>query len=72
MRTTDTTKSSRRAFLRQTVAAGGAATVAAATGVAVADIEPRPDGVPQPSASAQKKGYHVTPHIDAYYRSAKL
>jgi hypothetical protein len=59
----------RRAFLRSMVAAGGAAAVAVASESSVAQPEPTGKG-PEPQAPAKARGYHVTPHIETYYRLA--
>lgn len=64
------TQSGRRRFLKNAALAGGAATVAVAAGAAVAgssEVTP----TTQPDITADKKGYHVTPHIEAYYRLAR-
>ncbi len=59
----------RRAFLKRAAVAGGAVTVAVAGGTAVADVAPEsPDKVAPEQSS---KGYRMTPHIEAYYRSAR-
>jgi nitrous oxide reductase len=59
----------RRAFLKRAAVAGGAATVAVAGGAAVADVasESTEKAVPDQGS----KGYRVTPHIEAYYRSTR-
>ena len=59
----------RRAFLKRAAVAGGAATVAVAGGAAVADMAPESAGGAAPEESS--KGYRMTPHIEAYYRSAR-
>ena len=61
----------RRAFLRSMAAAGGAAAAAAASGVAVVEAAPAQE-VPQREPPARARGYHVTPHIEAYYRLAEF
>lgn len=60
----------RRRFLKTAAVAGGAATVAAAGGAAVAgtDEAPAAQAAPEPQG---KQGYHVTPHIERYYRLAR-
>ena len=59
----------RRAFLRSMVAAGGAAAVAVASESSIA--QPGPTGnSPERRAPAKARGYHVTPHIETYYRLA--
>jgi len=62
--------SGRRRFLKTAALAGGAAGVAAATGVTVAETLQPVGKAPAPSRQAAK-GYHVTPHIEAYYRLAR-
>lgn len=57
----------RRAFLKKLAAAGGATAAVAISGQAAAS--PEPDAVSQP---AKNRGYHETPHIRHYYRTAKL
>ena len=59
----------RRAFLKRAAVAGGAVTVAAAGGAAVADRAPEEPQSRGPEQGAQ--GYRVTPHIEAYYRSTR-
>ena len=59
----------RRAFLKGAAVAGGAATVAVAGGAAVADIAPESAKKADPDQGS--KGYRVTPHIEAYYRSTR-
>lgn len=57
----------RRDFLRNTLALGAGAAVAVAAAPALAVTEP--DAAPAPLA---QQGYHVTPHIHDYYRTAAL
>ena len=58
----------RRTFLKKLAAAGGAgAAVAMTSRSAFAS----PDQEPAPAATKQR-GYHETPHIRDYYRTAKL
>ena len=59
----------RRAFLKRAAVAGGAATVAVAGGAAVADVAPESPDKAAPEKSS--KGYRMTPHIEAYYRSTR-
>ncbi|GMQ76324.1 MAG: hypothetical protein BMS9Abin01_1597 [Gammaproteobacteria bacterium] len=59
----------RRAFLERAVVAGGAATVAVAGAAAVADAAPESPDKAAPAQSS--KDYRMTPHIEAYYRSAR-
>ena len=61
----------RRAFLKSMAAAGGAAAVAAAGEVSVAQAAPA-GTIPEPKAPAKARGYHVTPHIETYYRLAEF
>lgn len=65
-----TVQSGRRQFLKTAALAGGAATVATAGVAAVADSPDSPAKADTPQA-AGKKGYHVTPHIETYYRLAR-
>ncbi len=58
----------RRTFLKKLAAAGGATAAVAVSGRA-AVASPAEDAVPGP---AKQKGYHETPHIRSYYRSARL
>lgn len=60
----------RRAFLKRAAVAGGAATVAVAGGAAVADVAS--DGPVKTDPEQGAKGYRVTPHVEAYYRSARF
>jgi nitrous oxide reductase len=59
----------RRAFLKRAAVAGGAATVAVAGGAAVADVVPETPDKAAPEHGS--KGYRMTPHIEAYYRSTR-
>ena len=59
----------RRTFLKRAAVAGGAATVAVAGGAAVAEMAPDTPGRAAPEQDS--KGYRMTPHIEAYYRSAR-
>ena len=59
----------RRAFLKRAAVAGGAATVAVAGGSAVADMAPESSETRKPEQTT--KGYRLTPHIEAYYRSTR-
>ena len=59
----------RRTFLKRAAVAGGAASVAVAGAAAVARVEPEaPDKV---TPEQKSKGYRMTPHIEAYYRSTR-
>ena len=58
----------RRAFLRSMAAAGGA--VAVAGGAAVAQTVSGDKASEAESPAAKARGYHLTPHIEAYYRLA--
>jgi hypothetical protein len=58
----------RRTFLKKLAAAGGATAAVAMSGqAAVASPEQG-----KASAPAKQRGYHETPHIHSYYRSARL
>lgn len=59
----------RRAFLKRAAVAGGAATVAVAGGAAIADVTSESVGKAVPEE--RSKGYRMTPHIEAYYRSTR-
>jgi hypothetical protein len=50
----------RRTFLKKLAAAGGATAAVAVSGEDTA------------SGPAKQRGYHETPHIRSYYRSARL
>ncbi len=58
----------RREFLKQMAVAGGATAAVALTAGAVA-AEPEPAAV---AAKEEPRGYHETPHIRTYYRTARL
>jgi nitrous oxide reductase len=62
--------SGRRRFLKTAALAGGAATVAAAAGGAVAERF-EPAARQADTAAPATQGYHVTPHIETYYRLAR-
>ena len=64
------TQSGRRRFLKTAALAGGAATVAVAGAAVVADATQSAPATGLGEAPAAK-GYHVTPHIEAYYRLAR-
>jgi len=66
----DTRRHGRRRFLKTAALAGGAATVAAAGGAAVAGTDDTPEAKATPEPQG-KQGYHVTPHIEHYYRLAR-
>ncbi len=57
----------RRTFLKKLAAAGGATAAVAMSNQAVAS----PDA-DLASESTEQRGYHETPHIRNYYRTAKL
>ncbi len=69
MNETPKVASGRRAFLKRAAVAGGAATVAVAGGTAVAEMAPESPRSAAPEQSS--KGYRMTPHIEAYYRSTR-
>ena len=58
----------RRTFLKKLAAAGGATAAVAMSGRA-AVASPEQDTTSEP---AKQRGYHETPHIHSYYRSARL
>ena len=57
----------RRTFLKKLAAAGGATAAVAVSGRA-AVASPEQGSTPEP---ARDRGYHETPHIRSYYRSAR-
>ena len=70
MNKTPKVASGRRTFLKRAAIAGGAATVAVAGAGAVAKVEPGSPG--KAAAPGQNsKGYRMTPHVEAYYRSTR-
>ncbi len=62
-------KAGRRHFLEAAAVAGGGAAVAVAAKAALAETAPTPVHSEEQAKAAQ--GYHVTPHIEAYYRLAR-
>ena len=62
------THNGRRTFLKSAALAGGAATLALTAEAVLAEASsgPSPDGPGKPS-----RGYHVTPHVEEYYRLAR-
>lgn len=66
--TLDETATNRRAFLRRALlgGAGVAAVVATARSIAA------PAQTPAAAAEPPARGYRLTPHIRAYYRTADL
>lgn len=64
------TNEKRREFLKGALVGSGAAAVAIATGHAVA----APEGNEETAATPPKAdlGYHVTPHILEYYKTAQF
>lgn len=65
---TDTPDESRRAFLKAARGAGALGVLAAAAVSGAAEAAPLPDQAP---AAPEAKGYHVTEHIQKYYRTAR-
>lgn len=66
----DGDSSTRREFLRSVAGVGGVATATALVGTTA-----RAETVAGPGADGSapaSKGYHVTPHIEQYYRTASL
>ena len=67
-RKTSSYTADRRTFLKKLAVAGGATAAVAVSGrAAVASPEQGIESEP-----AKQKGYHETPHIHSYYRSARL
>lgn len=60
-------KESRRGFLKDLAAAGGAVAVATVTSPALADVTTAEQATPD-----TPQGYRVTPHIATYYRLARF
>lgn len=60
-------RSNRREFLKGLATVGGATALAAVTRSAVA-AEPSV----MPTEKPRSEGYHVTPHIKAYYDKARM
>lgn len=58
----------RRKFLKDLSLASGAAALVAVTGQSAAAT---PEEDPAPAAT-ENRGYHETPHIQTYYRKARL
>jgi len=61
------TQNGRRTFLKSAALAGGAATVALGAKAVLAEGSEQPGEAP----TVASKGYHVTPHIEEYYRLAR-
>ncbi len=61
-------KSSRREFLRGAAVVGGAATLAVVARGGAAEVQSTNEVAAAPEKS---KGYHVTPHIRAYYEKLR-
>ena len=61
--------STRREFLKSVAGIGGVATASALVGT-TASAGTQPDGAADRTRTS--KGYHVTPHIEQYYRTASL
>ena len=71
MNTTTSEPHGRREFLKSAAVAGGAVTVAAATGAAVAGTD-EPATVGAADAAPESRGYRMTDHIERYYRLARF
>ena len=61
-------KSSRRQFLKGAAVVGGAATLAVVARGGAAEVQSTNEVAAAPEKS---KGYHVTPHIRAYYETLR-
>ena len=61
-------KSSRRQFLKGAAVVGGAATLAVVAKGGAAEVQDTNEVAAAPEKS---KGYHVTPHIRAYYEKLR-
>lgn len=64
------TSNKRREFLKGVVIGSGAAAVAIASGGVAAAPEKKEIAPAQPKAGSQ--GYHVTPHVAEYYKTAEF
>lgn len=62
-------RSNRRRFLKSVVAGGSTAAIAAAAGLRPAVAEEKPAA---PAPTAAPKGYHMTAHIEDYYKVARF
>jgi nitrous oxide reductase len=60
----------RRGFLKGMLLGSGAAVVAIASGGAVA--APKPETGPAVEPKAGSQGYHETPHVRDYYKTAQF
>ena len=65
----DDAVTSRRDFMRNMLVGGSAAAIAAFAGGARAAETP---ATATPKVNAERPGYHVTPHILEYYKTAGL
>ena len=63
-------RTGRREFLKGVLVGSGAAVVAVASGSALGASESKQTAAVEPKPEFQ--GYHVTPHILDYYKTAKL
>ncbi|HEX7044140.1 MAG TPA: formate dehydrogenase [Burkholderiales bacterium] len=64
------TNEERREFLKGVLVGGGAAAVAIAGGGAMG--APEDEKRPAAQSDNRPKGYHVTPHIAEYYKTAQF
>jgi hypothetical protein len=61
--------SKRRAFLRGTASAGASVGVAIAVATSLPGLSSASTDDPSSESAKTKKGYRLTPHIAAYYKS---
>ena len=71
MKTTSSQPHGRREFLKRAAVTGGAVTVAGAAGAAAAGTG-EPLAAPVAETAAQSRGYHMSDHIERYYRLARF
>lgn len=62
-------KANRRSLLKGFAVAGTAATAAAAGAATIVQPQDTPSA---PTATAETKGYRLTPHVEEYYRKARF
>ena len=68
-KTTHSVAARRREFLKLAAVASGAAAVAGIAGGATAEV---PEADESATGGSQSQGYHLTPHIKAYYEKARF
>ena len=71
MKKTSSEPHGRREFLKRAAVTGGGVTVAAAVGARIAGAA-EPVSGPAVEAVPEHRGYHMTDHIERYYRLARF